>query len=362
MSIIKRPIAERENLVNAYVNGKLSKARTAELLGCTPRSVGNYANNFIKYGTKGLVDHRKSNNHRLSEGEKKKIIELKDKERWRSARNIRDHLKLPVHKKTVWEILKGAGLTRQNLKRVKAITRFEAEYPNQMWQTDIMGKIGFPKAGIGYLIATLDDYSRFVPEGRWFKTQGKMNVFAVWYESMARYGLPEKMLQDEGSQYKARQRFGDADYEWYARRLGIELIWAKQAETKGKIERFWKFVQTDFVPGVWEAKTIDEVNGKWRIWLAAYNFKFKSEYFDGKTRAERYSGPKKKIKRVELESLLIVEERRKVTRESTISLYGKHYFVPPGYISCRIWVKVMGDRVLFEANGEVFWKTKLRLS
>lgn len=349
-------------MIVAYVNGKLSKTRTAELLGCTPRTVGNYANSFIKYGIKGLVDHRHSNNRKLSQDQKKTVIALKDKERWRSPRNIRDHFKLSVHKTTVWRILKSAGFSRENLKRVKAITRFEAEYPNQIWQTDIMGKIDFPKAGVGYLIATLDDYSRFVPSGRWFRNQGKMNVFAIWYESMARYGLPDKMLQDEGSQYKARTRFGNADYEWYAKALRIELIWAKQAETKGKIERFWRFVQTDFVPSVWEARSIDEVNSQFRIWLAAYNYKFKSEYFDNKTRAERYRLSERRIKRVELESLLIIEERRKVTRESTISLYGKHYFVPPGYIGCRIWVKVIGDRVLFEANGKVFRKTKLRLS
>lgn len=362
MSNIKRPIAERENLVNAYVNGKLSKERTAELLGCTPRTVGNYAVRYIKYGTSGLVDHRHSNNHKLNREQRKTIVDLKEKDRWRSARNIRDHLRLSVNKKTVWKILKEAGLTRENTKRVKAITRFEAEYPNQMWQTDIMGKIDFPKAGIGYLIATLDDYSRFVPDGKWFKTQGKMNVFIVWYESMVKHGLPDKMLQDEGSQYKARQRFGNADYEWYAKQLGIELIWAKKAETKGKIERFWKFVQTDFVPSVWEAKTLDEINGKFRLWLAVYNYKFKSEYFDSKTRAERYSSSKRKIKRVELETLLLIEERRKVTRESTISLYGKYYYVPPGYIGCRIWVKVIGNKVLFEANGRVFNKTRLGLS
>jgi transposase len=362
VSNIKRPIAERENLVNAYVSGKLSRERTAELLGCTPRTVGNYANAYIKYGIKGLADHRHSNNCKLSEDQKKTIIDLKDRERWRSSRNIRDELKLSVHKKTVWQILKAAGLNRQNLKRVKAITRFEAEYPNQMWQTDIMGKIDFPKAGVGYLIATLDDYSRFVPCGRWFRNQGKMNVFAIWYESMAKYGLPDKMLQDEGSQYKARQKFGNADYEWYAKALKIELIFAKQAETKGKIERFWKFVQNDFVPGVWEAKTIEEVSSKFRIWLAAYNYRFKSEYFDNKTRAERYRLSERRIKRVELETLLLIEERRKVTRESAISLYGKHYFVPPGYIGCRIWVKVIGDRVLLEAGGRVIRKTRLRLS
>lgn len=362
MSIIKKPIAERENLVRAFVNGKLSRIRTAKLLGCTPRTVKNYAKAFIEHGVKGLVDHRHSNYFKLSQPQRKEIVALKKKDRWRSARNIRDYLKLPVHKNTVSTILKKAGLNRENIKRVKPIIRFEADYPNQIWQTDIMGKINFPKIGYLYLIATLDDYSRFVPAGRFFKKQGKMNVFNIWYESLARYGLPEKMLQDEGTQYKAKVRFGKADYEWYAKQLGIKLIWARRAETKGKIERFWRFVQSDFVPSVWEAKTIEQVNGRFKIWLAAYNYKFKSEYFGGKTRAERYRSSKRRVKRVELETLLLIEERRKVTRQSTISLYGKHYYIPPGYIDCRIWVKIKGNQVLFEANGKVFHKTKLRLN
>jgi len=98
VSNIKRPIAERENLVCAYVNGKLSKERTAELLGCTTKTVGNYANAYLKHGALGLIDHRHSNNFKLSLDQKKKIIELKNKESWRSARNIRDYLKLSVHK------------------------------------------------------------------------------------------------------------------------------------------------------------------------------------------------------------------------------------------------------------------------
>ena len=152
-------------------------------------------------------------------------------------------MKFKVSEQHVRRILLKAGLGRENIKRVKAITRFEASYPNEMWQTDIMGKILFPNIGILYLIATLDDHSRFVPAGRWFKTQGRMNVFVIWYESLARWGIPNKMLQDKGSQYKARTRFGTADYEWYAHALGIELIWAHRAQTKGKIERFWGFVQ-----------------------------------------------------------------------------------------------------------------------
>ena len=358
---MKKPIEQREEVLLAFLNGEISKKRAAELLTCTTRTIENYRRMYRNKGKDGLRDHRHSNHRKITEQEKQIVTALKEKDRWRSARNVRDALRLSVHRTTVARIFKKAGLVRENTKRVKAIQRFEADYPNQMWQTDIMGKITFPNIGFLYLIATLDDYSRFVPAGRWFKTQGKMNVFQIWYESLARWGLPDKMLQDEGSQYKARTRFGNADYQWYAKAIGIELIWAHRAQTKGKIERFWRFVQTDFVPGVRNSKTPEEVNGFWNVWLARYNYTFKSEYFGGVTHASRYKASERRLSRIELQTLLVVEERRKVSRESTISLYGKTYLVPPGYISCRIWVKVIGNKVIFEANGEVFWKTRLRV-
>ncbi len=358
---MKRPIAEREQIVSAFVKKEIGKDTAASLLGCTKKTLRTYVGAYLAFGVSGLVDHRASNRYALTAIERQTIVALKQHDPWRSPRNIRDALSLPVHARTVWKILVHHGLTRANLKRVKAIIRFEAENPNDLWQTDIMGKITFPKIDDLYLIATLDDHSRFVPYGRWFKTQGKMNVFSVWFQSLSSCGVPTKMLQDEGSQYKARARFGLADYQWYAKCLGIELIWAPTAQCKGKIERFWKFVQRDFVPGILNAKTIEEVNGKWRIWLAWYNYKFKSPTFDNETHAARYRTSKRRLSRVELETLLTIEERRKVTRESTISLYGKHYVVPPGYIGCRIWIRIKGEKLFMIANGRVFWKTRLRL-
>ena len=357
---MKKPIEDRQTVVLLFLAGEIDKQKAANLLNCTLRTIENYRRQYKEKGLDGLKDHRHSNYHKLTHNQKEQLIQLKKNDRWRSARNIRDHLKLSVSEQHVQRILISAGLNRENLKRVKAITRFEAKSPNELWQTDIMGKIYFPNIGVLYLITTLDDHSRFVPGGRWFRTQGKMNVFQIWYESLSKCGLPDAMLQDEGSQYKARTRFGTADYEWYAKQAGIELKWAKSAECKGKIERFWKFVQGDFVPEVINAKTPEEVNGAFKIWLAKYNYVFKSRYFGNITRISRYKVSERRLSQLELQTLLTVEERRKVTRESTISLYGKHYLVPPGYIGCRIWIKIKGNKLYFEAGGKVFWKTRLR--
>jgi len=84
-----------------------------------------------------------------------------------------------------------------------------------------MGKAKFPQMGVMYLIATIDDHSRFILSGKWFRKQTKINVFRVWYHALCH---------------------GQADYQYYAQLLGIELIYAHKARTKGKIERFWRFV------------------------------------------------------------------------------------------------------------------------
>jgi transposase InsO family protein len=357
---MKKPIEERQTVMLSFLSGEISKEQAAHLLGCTKRTIEIYRNAYRDKGKDGLIDHRHSNYYKLSPQQRDAVIALKKKDRWRSGRNVRDKLSLSVNRKTINNIFHQESLSKENNKRVKTIIRFEAERPNELWQTDIMGKIQFKHLGVLYLIATLDDHSRFVPAGKWYRTQGKMNVFQIWYESLSKCGLPDAMLQDEGSQYKARTRFGTADYEWYAKAVGIKLIWARSAQCKGKIERFWGFVQDDFVPEVIRTKTLDEVNGKWRLWIAWYNYKFKSEYFGYITHASKYHPSERRLTQIELQTLLTVEERRKVSRESTISLYGKRYVIPPGYIGCRIWIKIKGNKLLFEANGEVFWKERLR--
>ena len=50
---------------------------------------------------------------------KEKVIEIKERDHWRSARNVRDKLELPVHRITVWRVFKEKGLNRENLKQIK---------------------------------------------------------------------------------------------------------------------------------------------------------------------------------------------------------------------------------------------------
>lgn len=358
---MKRPVEKKYDVIVALLQNEIDKETASNILSCSIKTIRRYKKKYLDKGKDGLKDKRHSNNYRLNSQDRQNIVNMKSKDRWRSARNVRDKLNLTVNQKTVRRIIVKANLGKVNKMQVKALQTFEYPYPNDLWQTDIMGKINFPNIGALYLIATLDDHSRFVPSGRWFYRQNKINVFIIWYESLAKCGVPKRMLQDEGSQYKARVRFGETDYEYYAKELGIELIWAKSAQCKGKIERFWRFVQDDFVREVLNVKTVEEVNGAWRVWLAKYNYSFKSEYFGGQTRASRYHPSEKKISHLELQHALTIHERRTVTRFNTISLYGIRYRIPPGYMKCRIWIKIIGNKLYFESMDEIFWKTRLMM-
>lgn len=248
---MKKPIEERQAVLLSFLAGEISKEVAATLLGCTKRTIEIYRNVYKEKGREGLIDHRHSNYHKLSEEQRDKVVALKQKDRWRSGRNIRDKLKLSVHRKTINNIFRAEGLAKENTKRVKAIQRFEAESPNDLWQTDIMGKIAFKNLGILYLIATLDDHSRFVPAGKWYRTQGKMNVFQIWYESLSRRSRPNPAEQRHAAQFH-QQRRRVLRYIGYG--AGGLTITAVGAEYAGVIDLIENWPQEPFSGEIEETK------------------------------------------------------------------------------------------------------------
>lgn len=352
---------KRISLIKDLLKERISKQEAAGELRTTIRTVERYVSRFLEKGPEGLIDCRGGNNRKLTPRDERSIVRLKKEGPWRSARKIRDMLRLGVHQTTVWRVEVKYGVQHLNYERIKPIIRFVAPAPNDLWQADIMGKIKFPKLGIVYLIATIDDHSRFILSGKWFRKQTKINVFRVWYHALCHYGLPRAMLQDKGSQYRAHR--GEADYQYYAKLLGIGLIYAHRAQTKGKIERFWRFVQQDFARENLDVESMEELNRRFFRWQRWFNYQFHSNALGmhQRTPAEAYHPSRTRKDPRELRTMLVIEERRKVMRDSTISLYGHRYRVPPGYIGCRIWVKIIGDKVTFEAMNRIIWKQRLKV-
>lgn len=297
------------------------------------------------------------------------MVSAKEQKRWRSARKVLEITGInKITPRRVQQIWVEHNLHRENIERLKPITRFVAKYPNDLWQADIMGKMWFPHLGDAHLILVIDDHSRFILGGKWFSNQTQMNVFRVWYHCLFIWGLPKSMLQDKGSQYKASARYGQSGeyaqstYQFYAKTLGIELIFAHRAQTKGKIEKFFRFVQRDFVRENTDIRSFEELNRRFFAWQIRFNEEFKHSGvgMNGRTPAEAYQPSGRRRPKQELQELLTISIRRLVYRDSTISLFGKRYKVPNEFITCRIWVRIRGETVRIESMGRVVYKFRLR--
>lgn len=87
------------------------------------------------------------------------------------------------------------------------------------------------------------------------------------YRALMQYGLPKAIPSDRGSQFHQTGRRGQADFEDYMVRLGIQLLVAKHARTKGKIERRFGIVQRDFMLEHLQERSLDRLNAAWQVWM-----------------------------------------------------------------------------------------------
>lgn len=368
--MIKQELEFKQQVINKLLKGKLNTQEAAELLGCKRLTIYRYRDKAAKEGLGSLKDGRHSNNYKLSSGELSKVISFKKQGHWRSARKVLEITNISsVTPRRVRQIWVEHGLNQLNVERLKPIVRFVAKEPNDLWQADIQGRMLFPYLGDAYLIGNIDDHSRFILGAKWFSRQSQMNVFRVWYQCLFRWGLPKRMLHDKGSQYKANARFtqsgeyAQSTYQYYAKELGIELIFAHRSRTKGKIERFWRFVQRDFVRENLKVRTFKQLNEKFFAWQIKFNEEFKHSGIgmEGRTPAQVYQPSEVRKPRQELQQLLTITIRRYVYTDSTISLFGIRYKIPAGYIGCRIWLYLKGDKVSLEAMGRIFYRFRLKV-
>ncbi len=371
--MIKISLNVKQDVLRKLLKRKITKTEAAKLLGCKVQTIYNYLAKTTQGGLDALKDGRHSNNYKLTSAELSQIISFKKHGTWRSARKVLEITNISsVTPRRVRQIWVEYGLNQLNVERLKPIRRFVSKEPNDLWQADIMGKMYLPLLNGGsdaYLIANIDDHSRFILGAKWFSRQTQMNVFRVWYHCLFRWGLPKRMLHDKGSQYKANSRFTQTDeyaqstYQYYAKELGVDLIFAHKSQTKGKVERFFRFVQRDFVRENSKVRSFHELNQAFFTWQIKFNEEFKSDGLgmNKRTPAQVYQPSERRKPRQELQQLLTITVRRYVYTDSTISLFGVRYRIPAGYIGCRIWLYLKGDKVSLEAMGKVIYKFRLKV-
>lgn len=236
---------------------------------------------------------------------------------------------------TVHRFLRSNGLMKQSQLMAEDRRRFEAELPNDLWQSDCMHGPRVDHQGKNrktYLIAFMDDHSRLVPYAEFYLSESLASYVKALEQALLTRGLPRKIYTDNGSAFRSHH------LEHVTASLGIALIHARpyKPQGKGKIERFFRTVRGDFLP-CFRGNTLAELNQALFFWLNdIYHQRIHSS--TGQTPFARFTSRMECLREAphNLKDYFRKTVRRRVAKDRTISLDGRIFEAPVSLIGRQV--------------------------
>jgi transposase InsO family protein len=236
---------------------------------------------------------------------------------------------------TLWRLLKREGLMERGEQAAVDRRRFEAELPNDIWQSDVMhgpSVLAQGKNRKAYLIAFIDDMSRLICHAQFYLSENLNCYLDALRQALLTRGLPRKLYVDNGAAFRSFH------LHLITASLGIALIHAKpyQPQGKGKIERFFRTVRSDFLPGV-RTQSLTDLNQAFDGWLrnVYHNRQHRST---GQTPLARYAAHCECVRAApkDLSDHFRQQARRRVAKDRTVSLTGRLFEAPIALIGKQI--------------------------
>ena len=142
----------------------------------------------------------------------------------------------------IHRVMREMGLARDEPRKQirKKWIRYERKYSNSLWHTDWT-----LIDGMGWLIAYLDDASRFVLSYGLFPEATSERSVEVLKQAIKKHGKPASVLTDRGTQFYANEteerEKGSTLFERYLVENEIRQILSRVShpQTNGKVERFF---------------------------------------------------------------------------------------------------------------------------
>jgi transposase InsO family protein len=266
-----------------------------------------------------------------------KAFTLKKEEPHRSARSIirimeAHNLAAPglVKASTLYRLFKQNDLVYKKLKvSSKQFKPFQAEHPNQIWQSDVMYGPYLPDADRPeakkrtYLVALLDDFSRMIVHAEFYWHERLPHLENTLHKAILKRGIPEALYVDNGQIFSAHQ------IDLICAELGIRKITCKpySPEGKGKIERFFRTVRDQFLVELQHdpVEHLHQLNNKFWAWLEqAYHLQAHSATNEPPVVRWRQNvaGFLKNIDEKQLQNIFLWREKRHVDKLAQVSLQG----------------------------------------
>jgi putative transposase len=222
--------------------------------------------------------------------------------------------------------------------------RFEAEFPNEIWQCDVLHGASVKSDGVlkkTYLCAIIDDHSRLIIHAQFYLSENLGALKDCLKQGVQKRGLPQKFYTDNGACYRA------INLEQITACLGIALCHSRPytPQGRGKIERWFRSIRDSFLPLVKEVTKLEDLNEKLDEWVNTYNNKT-----HGTTKETPYDRYRKNMSCVRPAPARLIEyfrkvEFRKIKKDRTFSLKGSIFEAPVVLIDKRVELKFHEDKL-----------------
>ncbi|MGM0470640.1 MAG: DDE-type integrase/transposase/recombinase [Promethearchaeati archaeon] len=372
--IEKEKIEKYKEAKELYYNTGLSINDLARKYGKSERTIYRWLNvSFEASHSNNLAPQRKYNRQRTYPKEIfDRIIELKQELPQRSAPMILRRVQMEFPEccpslSTIQKYIREQGLVYRPKVHAQGYMKFQREFPNDLWQIDIAGVQTVGHLKQVYLIALIDDCSRFVPGAEYFRTQKGTNALKVIRDAVLAYGRPNEILADNGTQFKNILGELGTKYTRLLESLDISPIFARprHPQTKGKVERFFKTVNQMYLVEARHSITshpklsLMEFNTNFQKWVKWYNIQKPHNSLPHKSPPEKiYFGTPHRIYRplhahVNWDKWLQETQQRKVSKYNTVSYKSQEFEIPPGYVRAKV------DVIEYEEKLEIYHNDQL---
>jgi transposase InsO family protein len=296
---------QRLLLLDTWQRSGLPAGDFAAMVGISKHTLYIWKRKFEEEGPGGLMDRPRGGpkGSRLPELTKRTILMLKQSNPDWGCQRISDMLMrgpaLPASPSAVARVLIEAGyeLKEEPTKpHPDHVRHFERAKANQLWQTDLFTFVLKRQNRRVYLVAFMDDHSRFVVSYGLHASQSTALVLEVLRAGLTSYGTPQEILTDNGTQYVTWR--GKSAFTRELEKRGIQQVVARpwHPQTLGKIERFWGTLWRECIQS---AVFVDLGDAQRRIGLFIdhYNFQRPHQGIDGLVPADRFFGAASEVLR-----------------------------------------------------------------
>ena len=264
---------------------------------------------YKELGIGGLKEHSRCPRNvpiQTPEAVEKRIIDLRTENPEWGAKKL--HKLLENEKKeglfdavipargTITRILHRNGLiSEQRSQQSKHWQRFEYDYPNELWQMDFKGDFAMLNSKRCHPLTITDDHSRFNIGLFACDNQRYESVRELLSQAFHTYGMPDKILADNGSPWGTTgqqptdgERIYSTMEKWLmAHRIKLIHGRAYHPQTQGKEERFHRTLKTELL-NYKQFKDIVHCQQEFDRWRDKYNCQRPHEAISFEMPANRY--------------------------------------------------------------------------